>query len=191
MGLFALVKVAEIAIDIASNKEVQEALTGLTVKGLKKLEGYIDTDGDGDFDETDLKNLIEYAEMISSVLGQSALADGIVNEEEEDEAWSIIEKFCFGKTGLFTEKIMQLGNLKKKDIKKQLIEKFDNPYNLKKISKFAELKDLEEDFYEMACIIINADKKILEAEKEFLNKFASKLDISKFDVKRINNLHLK
>ena len=195
MGLFstlsAINSAAKLVDDLASNEQVKSALFDVSVKGLNKIGSFFDTDGDGDFDKDDLKNLIEYAEMIASVLGQSALADGVVNEEEEDEAWDVLQKACFDNGGILTTEILETGNIKKKDVKKQLTEKFNNPNSLKKISKYSIHKDLEEDFYEMACIIVAADEEINDDEKEFLTEFAIALELSKFDVKRINKKYLK
>jgi len=129
--------------------------------------------------------------MIASVLGQSALADGVVNEEEEDEAWEVLQKACFDDGGILTTEILEFGGIKKKDIKKQLTSKFNKPNNLKKIAKYAIEKELEEDFYEMACIIISSDNEINEDEKEFIAEFAKILELSRFDVKRLNKTYLK
>ncbi|MBM3436779.1 MAG: TerB family tellurite resistance protein [Bacteroidetes bacterium] len=182
----AITSTAKLVNELATNERVKAALFEVSVKGLKKMGSLFDTDGDGDFDETDLANLVEYAEMISSVLGHAAIADDVINEEEEDKAWDLIQKACFDHGGIFPPKIFDMGKLKKKEIKNQLLAKFNKPSSFKKIVHYAEEKGLDEDFYEMACTIVSADKVIKEAEQEFLSEFADSLGLSKFDVKRIN-----
>lgn len=194
MGLFSAIKAinatANLVNDLASNEQVKSALFDTSVKGLKKLGSFFDTDDDGDFDINDLNYLLEYAEMIASILGNAALADGIVNEEEEEEAWAVLQRACFEDGGILTNDILETGNLKKKDIKTQLTEKFNSPFGLKKISRYAIEKELEEDFYEMACIVVSADKIINDDEKDFLKEFSESLEMSKFDTKRINKKYL-
>jgi uncharacterized membrane protein YebE (DUF533 family) len=182
----AIASTAKLVNEFATNERVKTALFEVSVKGLQKMGSFFDTDGDGDFDESDLANLVEYAEMISSVLGHAAIADDVVNEAEEEKAWDLIQKSCFDDGGIFPVKVFEMGKLKKKEIKTQLLNKFNKPNNLKKIVKYAEEKGLEEDFYEMACTIVSADKIIKDAEQEFLLEFADSLELSKFDVKRIN-----
>ena len=149
----------------------------------------IDTDGDGDVDKDDVENLIERCEMFASIMGQVAQADDEVSDEEEEQAWAILNKTCFSKA--LNEDMLKLANLKKKQVKKRLIAKFEEPYSFKKVSKYALKNDLEEKFYELACIIVIADGVIDEEEREFLDEFAKKLDLAKFDKKSIEKKYLK
>lgn len=195
MGLFstlsAINATADLVTDLATNEKVKNALYDVTAKGLGKIGTVFDTDQDGDFDNDDKTNLLQYAEMIASVLGQAAMADGVVNAEEEDEAWEVLQRACFDNGGILTSDILEIGNIRKKDVKKQLTSKFNKPNSLRKIAKYAIEKELEEDFYEMACIIISSDNEINEDEKEFIVEFAEVLELSRFDVKRINKIYIK
>lgn len=191
MGQFSAINsVTKLVDELASNEQVKSALFDVSVKVLNKIGSYLDTDGGGDLDRDDLTTLLEYADIIASILGNAAMADGIFNEEEEDEAWDVLHRACFENGGILTNDILERGNLKNKDVKKKLTEKFNKAIGIKKIARYAVEKELEEDFYEMACIIVSADNTINEDEKEFLLEFSRLLEMSRYDLKRINKKYL-
>lgn len=195
MGLFTVIKAinstSQLVDDLVSNEQVKSALFDASVKGLNKIGSLFDKDGDGVLNKNETISLIEYSEIIASVLGHAALADGIVNEHEEDEAWNVLQKACFEPGGILSNDILKNGSITKKEVKKSLTERFNNPISLKKIAKYSIEKDIEDEIYEMACIIVSADKTIHEDEIEFLCEFSKVLEMSKFDIKRINKKYLK
>jgi|GEM_PF-4951955 len=185
MGLFTLITATKVADELLSNKQLRSDLFNISVKGLSEIAKLIDTDDDGDFDEEDVNNLLEYSFIIASILGQAAHADGVVQELEEEAAWEVLHEACFEDEGIFTEDVLSVITITKKEIKNALIEKFQEPYGIKKIAKYGIENEVEEILYELACVIVGADEKILADEREFLNEFGSRMELSKFDVKRI------
>lgn len=187
MGIFTIIAVAS---ELISNDELRSNITTAGTKGFNAVAKLFDTDGDGDFDEDEVNNLLEYVYMVSSILGQSAQADGIIQEEEEEIAWELLNDICFEEDGIFTEDILEIGNIKKKKLKKKLIKKFQEPYSIKKIAKYGVEKEIEEVFYRLACLIVGADEKIENEERELLDELGSRLDLPKFDMKRIEKENL-
>jgi len=167
----------------------------LIAKGIYDLaneileETDIDTDKDGDVDTQDIENLIERGEMFASILGLVSQVDDEVSEVEEEQAWDLLEKICF--STILTDKVLEVAQIKKKDVKKRIMQKFADPSSSKKIAKYAIEKELEEKFYELSCLITVADNKITEEEREFLDEFGKALELSKFDIKGIERKYLK
>ncbi len=199
MGLFSaisavneLAKNVSAVNELAKSEEVRSAISNVANQGFNKLNSLFDSKDDEDnSDSSHFSDILEYTGMVASVLGQAALADGVVNEEEEDEAWELLEEVCFGDEGVFTTELLESEGVRKKDIKKELTKKFNKPNSLKKIAKYAIDTETEEDFYEMGCLIVASDNDINEEEKEFIAEFAEILELSRFDVKRLNKKHLK
>jgi len=75
--LFALAKVGG---QILTNEKVMEEISIGVTRGIQKLNGFFDTDGDGDVDQDDLQFMREYSDMLVSIWGQAAMAD-VVTEE--------------------------------------------------------------------------------------------------------------
>jgi len=188
MGLFAIATVAQA---IVTNKQFQSALISVSSQGINKLVSLFDSNGDGSFNEDEFNNLLEYANMIASILGHAAIVDGIVQEKEREVASNLLEHTCFDVGGIFNVETLKIGKFNKDELKKQLIGMFYNPYPLKKIAKYAIEKELEDNFYEFSCIIVSADEEIRLEERDFLDELKNVLGLSKFDVVRIENKILK
>ena len=62
---------------------------------------------------------------------------------------------------------------------------------LKKISKYAIENQIEEEYYEYACIIISSDGTIVQDEKDFLEEFSKLLELSNIDKKMIEKKCLR
>ncbi len=148
----------------------------------------LDMDDDGDVDNDDVELIIQRCEMSASVMGLVAQVDGEVAEEEEDQAWEFLNNTCL-KT--LTKDLLKQANISKKEIKKRLMKKFTEPYSFKQIARYAEANDMEENFYELACIMVMADGVVDDEEKEFLDDFAKKMDLIRYDKKRIERKYLK
>jgi len=149
----------------------------------------LDTDNDGDFDANDVENLIVRGEMYASILGLVSQVDDDESEIEEEQAMDILDEICFSK--ILTDEILSVAELKKKDVKKRIVKKFGDPYSLKKIAKYAVENEMEEKFYELACLMTMADNKIDKEERELLDEFGKTLDLSKFDIKSLERKYLK
>lgn len=150
---------------------------------------FLDTDKDGDVDSTDIENILTRGEMFASVLGQVSQVDDDVAESEEDQAWEILDSVIFSK--LLTDEVLTKANIKKKDAKKRVMKKFEEPDSLRRLSKYAIENELEEKFYEIACVMTMADGVIADEEREFLDELGKSLDLSKFDIKAIEKKYLK
>lgn len=149
----------------------------------------LDIDNDGDVDAEDVEALIERLEMFASIMGLVAQVDDDVAENEEDQAWELLNNMAF--TSVLTDDMLELADLTKKKVKKRLMAKFNEPLSFKKISKYAIDKELEEKFYELACIMVIADGQIDAEEREFLDEFAKALDLIKYDKNSIERKYLK
>ena len=187
--LFALAKVGG---QILANEKVMEEISVGVTKGIQKLNNFFDVDGDGDVDQDDLQLMREYADMLVSIWGQSAMADGVTAECEVEAVYDLIEDIFFGANEpLFDKAFLEKFGIKKKELKKSLWEKFENPETLKKIAKYAEDNELEDIFYKQACAVIFCDHEVNSEERQFLDAFAQLLDLVKFDQRRIENEYRK
>lgn len=138
-------------------------------------------------DKTGPKHLEEYLAAHISVWAQAAQADGVLADEEEDVAFNIFLSIAFeGTEPLYSPKLINELGLKKKDITSIFETYFSNPMSVNKIVVYASQHDLEENFYQQACLIVNADNKITPEEKEFLEMLGTALGLSKYDRKRIH-----
>ena len=86
-----------------------------------------------------------------------------------------------------TSETLELLNISKKKAKNTLLEQFENPISIKKLSKYAEEAECEEIFYDHACAIVTSDDEVGSEEHEFLDMFAEALELNKFDKKKIEN----
>jgi len=176
---------------ILSNEKVKEGISLGVNMGIKKLHNYLDMDGDGDVDQDDLSIITEYANMLVSIWGQAAMADGVTEECEEEAVCELIEDIIFGGNApVFHPELLQKFGLKKKELKKTLWEKFENPESLNLIAKYADDNELEDILYSQACAVIYCDKIVNDKERGFLDKFAQSLDLLNIDKRRIEKEYL-
>ena len=109
-----------------------------------------------------------------------------------EAVYDLIEEVFFGADdSIFDKAFLEKFGIRKKELKKKLWEKFENPETLKKIAKYAEENELEEVFYEQACAVIFCDNELHPEERRFLDAFAQMLDLLKFDKQRIETAYLK
>lgn len=183
--------IASVGGKILSNEKVKEGISLGVDMGIKKLQNYLDKDGDGDVDQDDLNLISEYANMLVSTWGHAAMADGLMEESEEEAVCELIGDIIFGGDApVFHPDLLQKFGIKKKELKKLFWEKFENPEPLNLIAKYAEDKELEDIFYSQACAVIYCDKEVNVKEREFLDKFAKSLDLLNIDIKRIEKEYM-
>ncbi|MGB5745862.1 MAG: hypothetical protein WBM69_02695 [Desulfobacterales bacterium] len=186
-----LFAIATVGGKILSNEKVKEGISLGVNMGIEKLHSYFDKDGDGDVDQDDLNLISEYAHMLVSTWGQAAMADGVTEECEEESVCGLIGDIIFGGNDpVFHPDLLQKFGIKKKELKKSLWTKFEDPEPLNLIAKYAEDKELEEIFYSQACAVIYCDKEVNAKEREFLDKFAKSLDLLNIDIRRIEKEYL-
>jgi uncharacterized membrane protein YebE (DUF533 family) len=186
-----LFAIATVGGKILNNEKVKEGISLGVNKGIEKLSNYFDMDGDGDVDQDDLSNITEYANMLVSIWGQAAMADGVTEECEEEAVCELIGDIIFGANDpVFHPNLLQEFGIKKKELKKSFWEKFENPESLNLIAKYAEDNELEDIFYSQACAVIYCDKIVNDKEREFLNKFARSLDLLNIDIRRIEKEYI-
>ena len=177
-------------VSTLADPSIREGLFNAGRAGLNKLSRWLDTDGDGDVDQDDIDNIEAYLGVFSSLLGQVAAADGVVVEDEEIEAAEFFEQVVFSEEGLLPPLVLGALSLKKTEVRQGLMDQFMNPEPIRKIVDFAKEHELEESFYEDACIMANADKEIVEDEHDFLSEFAEMLNVNRIDRKRIERKYL-
>ncbi len=183
---------AKVGGEILTNEKVMAEISVGVTKGIRKLNNLFDMDGDGDVDQDDLNLMREYADMLVSIWGQAAMADGVTAECEEEAVYDLIEDIFFGANEpLFDKALLEDFGIKKKELKKSLWEKFESPETLKKIAKYAEDNELEDIFYKQACAVIFCDNEVNSEERQFLDAFAQMLDLLKFDKRRLENEYRK
>ncbi len=183
--------IASVGGKILSNEKVKEGISLGVDMGIKKLYNYLDKDGDGDVDQDDVNLISEYANMLVSIWGQAAAADGVTEECEEEAVCGLIGDVIFGgNEPVFHLDLLQKFGIKKKELKKSLWEKFENPEPLNLIAKYAEDKELEDIFYSQACAVIYCDKEVNDKERQFLDEFAKALELLNIDKKRIEKEYI-
>jgi tellurite resistance protein len=179
--------VAKGAITALSNDVIRDKLMQLGKQGLCRMSLMLDKGKNGGFDEADVRILEDYLAAHVSIWAQAAHADGVVSQEEEDEAFDLFLKMAFdGEAPLFPPELLKALGLKQRNITSRFEELFLKPMPMNKIVAFANQHDLEEVFYQQACLIVNSDNEVNVEEKEFLELLGAALGFSKFDQKRIN-----
>lgn len=186
-------KLKEAANIVWSNEELRNQVFELAIGGLQRLNAFIKkpnsekADTENVFSNNNIEESLKYAEMFASILGQTAFSDNDFSEKEEDAAIDLINKCFFDKENTVTKTNLSNTGSKKKEIKAKIFDRLKNPHSIKKISNYTIENELEEDFYELACIIVTSDNTLNNEEKDFLNHFAERLKLSKYDIKPINN----
>lgn len=186
MGLLKILTAAKAIADFATDETTIKAARNIKAFGGEISNVKRDTNGDGNFDMDDFETLLELSCMYSSLVGHISTVDGEdIKGEDMEACLEIINNICFAEDGLLNQAVIEFSQLPKKVIRNSVYDKFDKPYSVKKISKFAIDSEFEEEFYSFTCGVIMSDKKVTENEREFLDIFSKELELSKFDVRSI------
>ena len=119
------------------------------------------------------------------------MADGVTEGCEEQAVFELIEDIFFNADEpLFSTDLLHQLGIKKKDLKRSFWDKFKSPAPLHIIAKYAEEKELEENFFSQACSVIFCDKKVNVKEKQFLNELGQLLGLLDVEKKRILMEHV-
>lgn len=192
MGLLKILSAAKAIADFATDESTIKATNNIKSFGQGISGKFRDVDKDGDFDKDDFNQLLEFSCMYSSIIGHISTVDNEeIKEEEMDVAMEIINNICFSEDGLLNESVIEFSELSKKKVRNNVFEKFTNPYSLKKIAKFAILKEKEEEFYSITYNIVCADQEISNNEREFLDILSNMLELTKYDVRTIEKQYNK
>jgi len=121
---------------------------------------------------------LKYAKTLVSLWSYASYADGKLQSSQAHLVGEMT-RVLFDEGCVLSDYIEQ-----KDEIIDILSSTFETPLTIKSIAKFVEGNDeMAANFYEDACCIIGANKKITNDEKEFLNSLASELKITDMDKK--------
>jgi len=178
-----------IILTVLNDKELREGAKKAFTKGAQFIgEVLEDEDNDGDLDEEDLEAYIELQKLKISVMSHMANVDGEISDQEEELAYGIIENFFLedeDEAALLPTEVLEEFGINPRDLLKELNKTFEKPYSYKEIKKLAKEFDRETEVYAYACIIAYADSQINERERNFLDKLADEMEITKLEKKRI------
>ena len=133
-------------------------------------------------ENTGMSNPNEKINVLTSILTHAAYADGAMSSIEEEKLREIIDFFVFSEEGWYsTHK-----DFNKEEIRVMIEKTIKQPLSLKQIIEFVNgINEDEEQWYFYAYAVVACDDEINTSEREFLDLFAEKLNISKFDVSNI------
>lgn len=195
---FMLLKgAAKVMEDDELRKKISTGLTS-TINGIDK---FLEEDKGKDtnkkeFTFNDVTDAINDIQMLVSLLGLAASSDGVIHDKEEEAVDKIIEVIGFNGdeanniSPLFPKEYLEKFELKKKDLKKLLCDRFLKPYPLEEVVKYIISNEREEDAYTFACGIVGSDDNIADKEVEFLLNLSKMLELPILDRKRIEREQL-
>lgn len=185
MALFTILTVAS---ELASNKKAREGLSNFAKKSTKAVKDFLkDVDDLPELTDNDIQNIIDYTDMLSSLLGQGAKVDLEPNMEKMKVISEIFNELCFSANGYMQEPLLRYIGSSVEEFEQSIASKIQNPYTIKRISQYAERNELEDEFYSYLCRVMMCDSIISEEEKEYLDAIADSFGINKFDRKSIES----
>ncbi|MCD8402676.1 hypothetical protein [Tenacibaculum finnmarkense] len=186
MSLFTLL--TTIATQIASDDKAREEIYKFT----KQTTGFI-TDlfkNENDLPkitEEDFNNIVKYTEMLASLLGQGAKVDKEVNLSKMKVISDIFNELCFSEKGYMQKPLLNYINSSVEEFEKTIASTFQTPSTLKKISRYVEKFEIEDEFYGYLCRVMFSDKIMTNEEQEYLDVISSSFGINKFDRRLIES----
>ncbi|WP_434035896.1 hypothetical protein [Formosa sp. 4Alg 33] len=187
MALFTILTVAS---EIASNEKAMDGLSQFAKKGSNLITDFLrDEDDLPDISANDFQNIIEYIEMLSSLLGQGAKIEEEVNLSKMKVISDIINELCFSEAGITQEPFLNYINSSVEELESLIAYKIQNPSTIKKISRYVDKFELEEEFYGYLCRVMLSDSNLDNEEQEYLDIIAESFGINKFDKKSIESNH--
>ncbi len=129
-----------------------------------------------------ISNPKEKLNVLTSILTHAAYADGEMSSIEEEKLREIVDFFVFSEEGWFSTH----EDFNKEEICVIIEKTIKQPLSLKQIIEFVNnVNEDEEQWYFYAYAVVACDDEINASERDFLDLFAEKLNISKFDVSNI------
>ena len=152
----------------------------------KRNAGIDESDGLSRNEKEELIEIrLDFAKVLVSIWKYSAMADGVIQDEEDELINEMIDGF-WADDSLFP---WQLVN--QKETQADLMNTFNRPLSLDTIKEYVgDDTELALDLYDNACCIIAQDEKLKKGEEEFLIKLAKELNLNSFDREQIENVHL-
>lgn len=185
MALFTILAVAS---EIASNEKAMEGLSNFAKKGSNAIKNFLrDEDDLPELTDNDFQNIIEFTEMLSSLLGQGAKVDAEPNLDKLKVISEIVEELCFSETGYMQEPLLKYIGSSVEEFEGSIAAKIKNPSTIKKITKYVERYELEDDFYGYLCRVMMSDAVITNEEQEYLDAIADSFAMNKFDRRSIES----
>jgi uncharacterized membrane protein YebE (DUF533 family) len=99
----------------------------------------------------------------------------------------IINELCFSEKGYMQEPLLNYINSSVDEFEKSIASKIQNPSTIKKISRYVEKFELEDEFYGYLCRVMLSDKIMTNEENEYLDAIADSFGINKFDRRAIES----
>lgn len=184
----ALLTILTVASEIASNEKAMEGLSKFAKTGSNFLKDLLKDENDlPELTDSDFNNIIEYTEMLSSLLGQGAKVDEEINLSKMEVISDIINELCFSEKGYMQEPLLKYINSSVEEFERSIASKIQNPSTIKKISRYVERFEIEDEFYGYLCRVMLSDKIMTNEEKEYLDVIADSFGINKFDRKAIES----
>ncbi|MBP9889856.1 MAG: DUF533 domain-containing protein [Leptospiraceae bacterium] len=152
----------------------------------KRNAGIDESDGLSRNEKEELIEIrLDFAKVLVSIWKYSAMADGVIQDEEDELINEMIDGF-WADDSLFP---WQLVN--QKETQADLMNTFNRPLSLDTIKEYVgDDTELALDLYDNACCIIAQDEKLKKGEEEILIKLAKELNLNSFDREQIENVHL-
>lgn len=178
----ALFTILTVAAEIASNEKAMDGLSKFAKQGSNAIKNFLkDKDDLPELTESDFQNIIEYTEMLSSLLGQGAKVDEELNLSKMKVISDIINELCFSEKGYMQEPLLKYIGSSIEEFERSVASSIQNPVTIKKIVRFVERHELEEEFYTYLCRVMMSDALITNEEQEYLDVIAESFGINKFD----------
>jgi hypothetical protein len=184
----ALLTLLTIGAEIASNDKAIEGISKFAKKGSNFVKDLLRDENDlPELTENDFQNIIEYTDMLSSLLGQGAKVDEEINMSKIEVTSNIINELCFSQKGYIQEPLLNYINSSVEEFEKKIAYTFQNPSTIKKISRYVKNFELEDEFYDYLCRVMLSDKIMTNEEQEYLDIIADSFEINKFDRRAIES----
>lgn len=182
----ALLTILTVAAEIASNEKARDGLAKFAKKGSNAIKNFLkDEDDLPELTQVDFDNIIEYTEMISSLLGQGAKVEKEPNLDKMKVIDEIIYELCFSEKGFMQEPLLKFLGSSNEEFERSIAAKIQNPSTIKKISKYVEKYELEDEFYGYLCRVMMADSLLTTEEQEYLDAVADSFEMNKYDRRSI------
>lgn len=184
----ALFTILTLAAEIASNEKAMDGLSKFAKKGSNAIKDLLkDKDDLPELSDSDFQNIIEYTEMLASLLGQGAKLDEELNLSKMKVITDIFNELCFSEKGYMQEPLLIYIGSSIEEFERSIASYIQNPSTIKKIVRYVERYELEDEFYSYLCRVMMSDALTTNEEQEYLDVIAESFGINKFDKKSLES----